>query len=61
MKVTNILPPATIVDAIGQTLHISKVLAFYNILSIRIDFYHDLPRVPQNNKIYNITYLQIHN
>ena len=59
MKITNILPP--IVDAFGQTLSITKALAFDNTLSIRINFYYDLAEVPQNNETYNITYLQIQN
>ena len=54
MKVTNISPPETIVDPIGQILRITKVLAFDNNLSIRINFYHDLAEVPQNNKTYSI-------
>ena len=55
MKVTNIWPPETIADAIGQILRITKALAFDNTLSNRINFYHDLPEVSQNNKTYNIT------
>ena len=61
MKVTNILPPETIVDAIGKILCITKALAFDNTSSIRIRFYHALAEVPQNNKSYNITYLKIQN
>ena len=59
MKVTNILPPEIIADAIGQTLRITKALAFDNALSVRINFYHYLSEVPQNNKKCNNTYLQI--
>ena len=55
MKVTNIWPPETIADAIGQILRITKALAFDNTFSIRTNFYHDLAGVPQNNKTYNIT------
>ena len=59
VKIANILPP--IVDAFGQTLSITKAVAFDNTLSIRINFCYDLVEVPQNNETYNITYLQIQN
>ena len=61
MKVTNISPPETIVNAIGQTLRITKVLAFDSTSSIRNNFYHNLTELPQNTKTYNISYLQIPN
>ena len=41
VKVTNILPPERIVDAIGQTLCITKALVFDKTLSIRTNFYYD--------------------
>ena len=61
VRVANISPPEIIADTIGQTLRVTKALAFHNTSSIRINFYHDLVEVPQNNKTYNITYLEIHN
>ena len=51
MKVSNGLSPETIVDAIGQTLRISKASVFDNTLSIRINFYHDFRSTSKQQNI----------
>ena len=48
-------------DAVGQTLRITKTLAFDKNFSITINFYDELAEVPENNKTFNIRYLQINN
>ena len=51
VKVSNDLSPETIVDAIGQTLRISKASIFDNTLSIRINFYHDFRSTSKQQNI----------
>ena len=45
----------------GQTLHITKVLAIAGTLSIKINFYHDLKELPQQQNVqyYLLTDLQL--
>ena len=45
VKVINISSPERIIAAFGQTLRITKALAFANTSSTRINFYHHLAKV----------------
>ena len=59
VKVTNILPSETIVDAIGQTLCIIKALAFEDTLATKIIFYHFWQRNLKTIKPTLLTDLQL--
>ena len=56
VKVINISPPETIFDAIGQTLDITKALAFGITSSIRINFTMTWQKYLKTTKAYNNTY-----
>ena len=60
VKVINISSPERIIAAFGQTLRITKALAFANTSSTRINFYHHLAKVLlAYSQHYSLTDLQI--
>ena len=45
----------------GQTIRVTKGLAYQSTSSVMMIFYNELCDVPQKEKTYSISYLQINN
>ena len=50
VNIKSISPPETITDAMGQTIHVTKGLAYDNISSVKINFYDEFSDVLSKQK-----------
>ena len=61
VKFKSISPPEIITDAIGQIIHVTKGLVYNNTSTVTINFYNEFGDVPQREKTYSISYMQVNN
>ena len=61
VKITNILLPETITNALNQQMHVTRFSAYDDTYSININVYGELTNTIEKYNVYSMTFLQIHN
>ena len=61
VKISNILRPETITNALNQQMQVTNVLAYDDTNSININVYGQLASTIEKDNVYSMTFLQIHN
>ena len=61
VKITNILLPETIINVANQQMPVIKVLTYDDRNSINVNVYGELANTIEEDNLYSMTFLQIHN
>ena len=61
VKITNILLPETITNALNQQMHVTRFSAYDDTYSININVYGELTNTIEKYNVYSMTFLQIRN